>query len=157
MSEEQKPEQQELSDEEAIMKIAQAMKDNVPNQDERQNIHAFLTNIVNTNSIPEGSTKIGNLKDDSDYNELGIPQWNVRGALKMARISDKIMDNDFFKEYFEAQALETLATSLSRNGFLIRQGTTNTKQVADITKRKTKTKGFLGKEKVEETGGDTTV
>lgn len=150
-------EQQELTDEEAIMKIAQAMKDNASSQDEKHNVHTFLTNIVQTTEI-EKAEKVGNLRDGSkedSINELGVPTWNVRGALEMARISDKLMGNTFFKEFFEEQAKETLFTSLSRAGFLIRQGTTSTKQVADITKRKTRTKGFLGKERIEETGGDT--
>jgi hypothetical protein len=148
-------EEQEMSDEEAIMKIAGAMKDSGTTQDERHNIHTFLTQVVNTEEIDRVS-KVGNLRDDREINELGIPDWHVRGALKMSRISDKVMDNDFFKEYFDSQARETLATSLSREGFIIRQGTTSTKQVADITKRRKVSKGFLGKEKVEEQGGDTT-
>lgn len=151
-------ENQEMSDEEAIMKIAAAMKDNVPGQEEKQNIHVFLNNIVQTENVSK-IVKVANLKDGTDKNdidELGVPEWNVRGALEMALISDEIIENDYFKDYFEKQAAITSGTSLSRKGFLIRQGTTNTKQVADITKRQTKTKGFLGKEKVEETGGDTT-
>lgn len=145
-------EEKEMSDEEAIMKIAAAMKDNVPSQDEKQNVHTFLMNVVQTEKAVNIS-KVGNLKDD-DPDELGSPRWNVRGALEMARISDKLMENDFFKEYFEAQAVETLSTSLSRNGFLIKQGTTSTKQIADVTKRKKINKGWFGKEKVEESGGE---
>ena len=147
--------EQEMSDEEAIMKIASAMKDNAPTQEERQNIHTFLTNVVQTEQIDKLS-KVGNLRDDKEVNELGVPRWHVRGGLEMARISDKIMNNNFFKEYFQAQVSETLATSLSREGFLIRQGTTSTKQVADVTKRRKINKGWFGKEKVEESGGDTT-
>ena len=48
-----------------------------------------------------------------------------------------------------------MATSLSRVGFLVRQSTVQTKQVADITKRKKINKGWFGKQKVEESGGDT--
>lgn len=140
--------EQEMSDEEAIMKIAAAMKDNAPSSEDRQSVHTFLHNVA----IAEKSTKVGNLRDDKDMNELGYPIHNVRGALEMARISDKIMDNNFFKEYFEAEAEETLATSLSREGFLVRQATTSTKQVADVTKRRTVNKGWFGKKKVEETG-----
>ena len=144
----------EMSDEEAIQQIALAMKDNVPAQDEKNNVHTFLTGVIQTEDIDKVA-KVGNLRDD-EVNELGIPQWNVRGALRMARISQRLMGNKFFQEYFEAQAAETLVTSLSRNGFLIKQGTTLTKQVADVTKRRKVNKGWFGKEKVEETGGDTT-
>jgi len=135
---EEKPEQ-ELSDEEAIMKIASAMKDNAPMQEEKHNIHTFLTNVVQTEDIDKLS-KVGNLRDDKELNELGVPRWHVRGGLEMARIAERIMNNDFFKEYFQAQVSETLATSLSREGFLIKQGTVSTKQVVDATRRKKVTK-----------------
>ena len=72
------------------------------------------------------------------------------------RISEKIMNNPFFKDYFEAEAEDSLATSLSREGFLVRQATTMTKNVADITKRKKINKGWFGSKKVEESGGDQT-
>ena len=141
-----------LSDEEALMKIAQAMKDNAPTQEDKQSIHTFLFNVV---TAPK-TTKVGNLKDDKDYNELGNPNYNVRGAFEMARISERIMGNDYFKDFFEADAEVTLGTSLSREGFLVRQATTQTKQVADITRRRKINKGWFGKQKVEESGGDTT-
>ncbi len=145
--------QPELTDEEAIAKIAEAMKGNAPTQEDKTNVHTFLLNVVQAENISKAS-KIGNLRDDKDINELGIPRWNVRGALEMARISDKLMDNVFFKEYFEAQAINTLNTSLSREGFLIKMATTTTKQVADATKRRKINKGMFGKKKVEEQGGE---
>lgn len=144
--------QQEMSDEEAIMKIAQAMKDNAPTPEEKQSVFTFLFNIAQT---PD-TTKTGNLRDDKDMNELGIPIYTVRGAKEMALISKEIMENDYFMNYFNKEAEITLSTSLSREGFLIRQGTTQTKQVADVTKRRKINKGWFGKEKIEESGGDTT-
>lgn len=144
--------QQEMSDDEAIMKIAQAMKDNSSNSDDRHNVHTFLNNVV----LAKDSRKIANLREDKELSELGYPDANVRACFDLARISDKIMGNDTFKEYFEAKAENTLATSLSREGFLVRQGTTQTKQVADITKRRSVNKGWFGSKKVNETGGDTT-
>jgi hypothetical protein len=149
MSEEEQ-QQEEMTDEEALMKIAQAMKDNAPSVDEKHNVHTFLRSIVTS----KDTTKIGNLRDDKDMNELGLPQYTVRGAKEMALISEKIMDNNYFKEYFEIDFENTLATSLSREGFLVRQGTTQTKQVADVTKRRKINKGWFGKEKIEESGGD---
>ena len=148
-------EEQPMTDDEAIMKIAQAMKDNAPTQDEKQNVHTFLVNVIQA-SEPIKIAKVGNLRDDKEMNELGFPTWNVRGALEMARISDKIMDNTFFKEFFEDSAVETLATSLSRTGFIIKQATTQTKQVADTTRRRKVNKGMFGSKTIEETGGDTT-
>ena len=139
-------EQEELTDEEAIMKIAAAMKDNTPSLEDKQSVHAFLNNVATA----EITTKVGNLRDDKEMNELGSPTHNVRGSLEMARISDKIMDNKFFKDYFKAEAEETLSTSLSRDGFLVRQATTSTKNVADVTKRRQINKGWFGSKKNEE-------
>ena len=151
MTEEQKKEES-MSDEEALMKIANAMKDNTPTQEDKQNVHVFLQSVVNA----EDSVKIANLRDDKEINELGIPSYTVRGAKGMALVAEKIMDNDYFKEYFEKEAEITLATSLSREGFLVKQATVSTKQVADITKRKKVNKGWFGSKKIEESGGDTT-
>ena len=66
------------------------------------------------------------------------------------------MDNNYFKDYFLDEGEITTATSLSREGFLVRQATTQTKQVADVTRRRTVNKGWFGKEKVNESGGDVT-
>lgn len=147
MSEEEQT-SDELSNEE-IIKLAMAMKDNIPTQDEKQNVHTFLHSVVTA----EDSRKVANLKDDDKFTELGMPTHTVRGSFELARISNTIMDNDIFKEWFLEEAEETLATSLSRGGFLVRQATTTTKSVADVTKRKKINKGMFKKTE-EETGGD---
>ena len=145
-----------LSDEEAILKIAQAMKDNAPTQDEKHNINTFLFNVAQAEDIQK-IIKLGNLRDDKELNELGLPRWNVRGGLEMAMISDKIMGNQFFKEIFETSVKDTTSSSLSREGFLVRQASTQTKNVADVTKRRKINRGWFGSQKIEESGGDTTV
>ena len=142
--------QEEITDEEAIMKIAAAMKDNAPSQEEKQNVHTFLFNVVTA----KDTTKIGNLRDDKEYNELGFPNWTVRGSLDMARISGMVMDNEFFEGYFKQAAEDALATSLSRNGFLIKAAVTQVKSVSDSTKRRKVNKGWFGKKDIEESGGD---
>ncbi len=143
---------EDMSDEEALKRITEAMKQNTPSKEDRNNMHTFLLNVVNEEKIDKVS-RIGNLRDDKEINELGIPMWNVRGALDMAMISDKLMDNKFFTEFFEKQAMNTLITSLSRAGFLIKMNATTTKQVADTTKRRKINKGMFGK-KSEETSGE---
>ena len=153
MEEQQLAPQENMTDEEALMKLAQAMKDNAPSQEEKQNIHTFLTNVIAEEDTLR-IAKLGNLRDDKEINELGMPKWNVRGALHMATISRKLMGNDFFGEFFEANSDETNATSLSREGFMIRQATTQTKQVADITKRRKTNKAWFKKSE-EQQGGDT--
>jgi len=146
-------ESEEMSDEQAIMKIAAAMKDNAPATEDKVNVHTFLLSVVQSEKI-NNRCKVSNLLGEKDCNELGMPTWNVRGGLGMALISDKIMDNNYFKEYFEADAGITLDTSLSRNGFLIRQATTTTKAVADVTRRRKINKGMFGKKSIDEQGGD---
>ena len=143
---------QEMSDEEALAKIAAAMKDNTPSQDEKTNVHTFLRDVVITPDV----TRVGNLRDDKEMNELGMPSYNVRGSKDMNLIASKIMNNTYYSDYFEAEAQNTLSTSLSRSGFLVRQATIQTKQVADVTKRRKINKGWFGKEKIEEQGGDIT-
>ncbi len=151
---EQQPEKQDIgmTDEELLIRMAQAMKENAPIPEEKHNIHEFLNRVVEA----EDTTKIGNLEVEKDIDELGIPTYTVRGAKDMALISDEIMGNDYFKDYFKKEAENTLGTSLSRKGFLIKQATTITKQVADVTKRRKINKGWFGRQKVEESGGDTT-
>ncbi len=150
MVEEKKVE--DMTEEEALFKMAQIMKDNAPTQEDKHNVHEFLNRVVEA----EDTSKIANLRDDKEINELGIPSYTVRGAKDMALTAEKIMDNKYFQDYFEKEAENTLATSLSREGFLIKQAVTQTKQVADITKRRKVNKGWFGKQKVEESGGDTT-
>jgi len=141
---------EQLSDEEAIIKIAAAMKGNEPTADDRHSVHTFLFNVATA----ENSTKIGNLDNQKDNNELGSPKHNVRGSMHLARISDQIMENPYFTAWFEKEAEATLATSLSKEGFLVRQATTVTKNVADITKRSKVNKGWFGSKKIETSGGD---
>jgi len=142
--------QEELTDEQAIMKLAAAMKDNAPTQEDKQSVHTFLFNVATA----EDTKKTGNLRDDKEMNELGVPVHNVRGSLELKRISSFIMDNTFFEDWFKQEAEETLATSLSREGFLVKQATVQVKQVADMTRRKKTNKGWFGKDKkIEESGG----
>lgn len=157
MEQEQQTEQtnEEISDEEAIMKIAEAMKDGTPMGDERSNVHTFLLNVVQANESDK-IVKVGNLRDDKEMNELGRPTWTARGDLRMTLIADEIMENEYFSNFFRKDVENTMGTSLSREGFLIRQATVTTKQVADITKRRKINKGMFGKKTVEEQGGDTT-
>jgi hypothetical protein len=140
-------------DEEALMRVAAAMKDSASSPDEKHSVPSFLFSVVKA----KDTTKVGNLRDDKDMNELGSPIYSVRGAKEMQLIAKSIMENDYFAEYFEQEAEDALATSLSREGFLIRQVNMQTKQVADITKRRKINKGWFGKQTVEEQGGDTTI
>jgi len=141
-------EEESISDDEAILKIAAAMKDNTQSKEDKQSVHTFLFNVATA----EDTRKIGNLRNDKDFNELGTPSHNVRGSFELARISDLIMENEVFTEWFSKEAENTLATSLSNEGFLVKQATVQTKNVADVTPRRKINSGWFGKKTVEESG-----
>lgn len=140
----------EMSDEEVIMKIASQMKDSAPTQEDKANVHSFLQKVA---EAPD-NLKTGYLREDKEVNEIGYPEYHVRGLQDLGRISGLIMNNPYFESYFRGELQDVVASSLSREGFLIKQATTTTKQVADATKRRIIKKGWLGKENVQEQGGD---
>lgn len=142
---------EEISDEQAILRIAQVMKDNAPTPDEKVNVHTFLREVV----VTPDTTRVGNLRVDKDVDELGIPAYTLRGSKELSLISSKIMDNEYFKDYFEQHSQDTTATSLSREGFLLKQATVQTKKIEDATRRRKTNKGWFGKSKTESSGGDT--
>lgn len=143
-------EDNQMTDEEAIMAIASKMKDNAPSQEDKQNVHTFLQKVAEAND----NIKTGYLRDDKDVNELGLGEHHIRGLLEMKRVSGRIMNNPFFENYFKDETQDIISSSLSREGFLVKQATTQTKQVADATRRRTVNKGWFGKQKIEEQGGD---
>ncbi len=62
MTEEKETSTEDLTDEQILMKLAVAMKDNAPTQEEKQNVHSFLDNVVKAID----SKKIANLRDDKE-------------------------------------------------------------------------------------------
>ena len=74
----------------------------------------------------------------------------VRSDKSLALWSGQIMNNPFFEEYFNKESEDTTSTSLSRDGFLVKQATLQKREVADLTKPKKENKGwFRSKEKEE--------
>jgi len=137
------------SDEEELKKLAQYMKENAPSPEDKQNAFTFLTNVT----IAKDTTRLGNLIDDEKLNELGIPKHSLRGFKEFARISSEIIQSEFLTNYFNLGSANITETSLSRGGFLVRQATTQVKQVADVTKRRVSNKGWF-KKKEQVQGGD---
>ena len=125
------------AEEAAVLYKALATSESSPMPEEKFNTHTFLHRVATA----DDTTKIGFLTSE----ELGRPLYPVRALKEMAVDADKIMNNQFFKDYFNAQAEVTTATSLSYLGFLVKQATTTTKQVADVTKPKTENKGWFKK------------
>ena len=113
---------------------------NVP--DEKQNVHSFLNRIATS----QDTTKTGYLKDS----ELGNPTLTLRTFKDLALISDKIIDNELFKEYYNAKAEILTATSLSRGGFLAKLAVLQKREMADVTKdipEQRENKGWFKKRK----------
>jgi hypothetical protein len=150
MSEEQ-PTQEEINDEESFARLVQALKGNVPVQDEKHNVHTFLNNVV----LSEDTTKLGNLRHNKELDELGNPDHNVRACKSMELIAVQLCGNNDLANIFKREAEDTLSTSLSDEGFLIKRATTETKQLADATKRRKINKGWF-KQTEESQGGDIT-
>ena len=99
---------------ELIPKETENLKDylgySAPLPEEKHNVHSFLNKIATA----DDTTKVGFLKDE----EVGVPQFNVRALKELSLISNKIIENDLFKEYFEDKSEIITSTSLSRGGFL---------------------------------------
>jgi hypothetical protein len=116
-----------------------------PVPEEKFNVHLFLNKVATT----EDTTKVANLKEE----ELGNPRYPVRAQKSFARISSHIIGNETFADYFKGSAEDTLATSLSREGFLDKLAITTTRQFGDIGKMGAKKKNrswFQRKEKPAE-------
>lgn len=110
--------------------------------EEKYNVHLFLHRVATA----EDTTKVGFLMPE----EVGAPKYSVRSLQEFSLIADKIIDNDMYQDYFTKWGEIVLATSLSRDGFLVRQATTTTRQVADISKPKKPNKGWFGFKKKDQ-------
>ena len=119
-----------ISDDEIIRRIAEATSGTAGVLDEKHNVHKFLFSVATS----DDTTKTGYLRDDKDLNEIGIPKYPIRAYKSLALISEKIMNNDYFKNYFEAESEIITSTSLSRQGKLINLAVLQKREVADTTK-----------------------
>ena len=110
----------------------------VPFPEAKHNVHTFLNNVLET----KDTTKVGFLSET----ELGSPIHSVRAYKELALISNVIIGNPLFEKYFSVEGENTLASSLSRNGFLVKMAITQTRKIEDMTKPKGENKGwFKGK------------
>lgn len=113
-----------------------------PMAEEKYNVHLFLHRVATA----DDTTKVGYLKDE----EIGVPLNHLRGLKEFALISEKIIGNTFFRDFFLAEAENITATSLSREGFLVKQATTQTKRLGDITKVRKPSKSWFKKKDVDD-------
>jgi hypothetical protein len=109
--------------------------------DEKHNVHSFLSKV----KTDEDTTRVGNLTAD----EVGIPLLTLRTHKELALISDKIIGNDFFKEYYNQRGQILTATSLSKDAKLINLAVIQKRQIEDVTKPKVENKGWFKKKETQ--------
>lgn len=108
----------------------------------KQTIHTFLNNIA---TAPD-TTKVGYLAVE----ELGNPLHTMRTYKNMSLVAEKIMDNKELADYFIKKSEIITASSLSKEGFLIKQATTTTRNIGDVTKRRRQNKGWFRKKESDD-------
>lgn len=115
-----------------------------PIQEEKHTVHKFLHDVA----IAQDTTKVGFLKDE----EIGIPKNPIRTHKSLALISDKIMDNPYFKDFFLCESEIVTSTSLSRDAKLLNTAVIQRRQIEDVTKPKKQNKGWFKKKEDDENG-----
>ena len=136
MTEELTVEEQEL-----LNQIA-GSGDVYPKEEDKQNLFKFFKEIIEA----ENTTRTANLKND----ELGIANFSVRANLETAHYC-KSMGCEGLGTYFDGKSSIISDSSLSRDGFLIKQASTTTKQIESRTKSgQIKKRGLFSKRTEEE-------
>lgn len=107
----------------------------MPQAEEKHTVHTFLHKVATS----DDTTKLGFLRDE----EIGIPKHPIRTFKNLSLISNKIMDNPYFKEFFESEAEIVTSTSLSREGKLLNLAVITRRQVEDVTKPRKENKGWF--------------
>lgn len=114
-----------------------------PIPDDKFNIFTLIKKV----SIAKDTTKLGNL----DKEELGSAFWTERGCKEMALISQSICNKQIWADYFDAEGEILTATSLSKEGFLLKLGIIQQRSIDNTTKRNVNKKSLLnlGRKKEE--------
>lgn len=111
---------------------------------EAHNIHKFLNEVLER----KDTTRVGYLNDA----ELGNPRLPERTLKELQLFCGDVADMNDFSEYFEKRAEILTSTSLSKNAKLLETAITNTRQIADVTKKpRAENKGWFKKKEVNET------
>lgn len=134
-----------MTDEELTTEELQVLSEHLgagaPLPPEKHNHHTFLYKVATATD----TTKLGYLKDE----ELGIPKNPVRTTKNLALISEKILDNPYYNEFFLAESEIITSTSLSREGKLLELSVTDKREVKDTTKKHVENKGWFKKKNKE--------
>ena len=120
------------------MKLALAEMGLTPAGSEKVNQHSFLRDVVLAND----TTRLGNLTEE----ELGKLSLTLRACKELSLISSKIMNNQFFSDYFISKGEIQTAPSLSKNAKLIDLAVVQRREVTAKTRHSRKVnKGWFGK------------
>lgn len=120
-----------------IKELQDAIYGDAPTPTDKMSVHSFLDNVARA----KDTTKLGYLKEE----EIGMPQLPIRANKELALISEDIMQNNFISDYFKKEAEITTSTSLSRQGFLIKQATVSHRKIEDVTKMPKEKSGWFKK------------
>ena len=115
-----------------------------PVSEEKHNVHTFLHKVATS----DDTTKLGYLREE----EIGMPKHPIRAYKQFALMSDKIIDNPLFNEYFLAESEIVTSTSLSRDAKLLNLAVIQRRQVEDITKPKVVNKSWFKKKEPTQEG-----
>jgi hypothetical protein len=105
--------------------------------EEKHNVHSFLNKV----KTDKDTTRVGNLTED----EVGIPILTLRTNKELGLISEKIIGNDFFKDYYIDKGEILTSTRLSKDAKLISLAVIQKRQIEDITKPKSENRGWFRK------------
>lgn len=105
--------------------------------EQKSNIHSFFTKVIQE----EDTTKTGNLSEE----ELGVSNLPVRSLKELELFCEDIYLDEEWAEYFKKMAEIQTASSLSKEGFLLRLSVTQKKELADVTQKKKENKGWFKK------------
>ena len=108
----------------------------------KANIHTFFTNVIKSTD----TTKTGNLSEE----ELGTSNLPERTYKELALFSKDIANQDYWGDYFDAMGEIQTATSLSKEGFLLKLSVTSKKELADMTPKRKRNKGWFAKKEPKE-------
>jgi len=121
---------------------AEDLRDFIRKVGEEKGIDNFFLEIIRN----DDSLKLGNLTQD----EIGLPQLPVRTLVELADDCENIPSMSSFVDDFRKQAQNMIASSLSKEGFLIKARITQKKELLDSDKRKQKRRSLFGRVEEEE-------
>jgi hypothetical protein len=118
------------------------LRDFIRRAGEEKGIDNFFLEIIRA----KDNLKIGNLTKD----EIGLPKLPVRTQLELADDCDLIPSMSAFAKDFRTNAMNTINTSLSKEGFLVLARITQNKKLLDGKKREKRRRGLFGRKEEDE-------